>query len=227
MVAKKALAKRFCVFIDGSLRATDWYKNTEFPMYRKLFPGIRIMIIHVLADPEDECIKRAVARAKTEGRAVPAKQVRTSISDSARSVNELATEADFVIRVVNRTGQEPELQPVVVQGATVNPSPELLERSGGWNLVAECFKPLQSTTDKVVGFVATGGKDCHGFLSKTTLNSAMEKGVLTQRVLDTMDESGDGYISPNEMAVARQRASEWGEALDKEEDEDCEENDEQ
>jgi len=212
IVAKKALANRFCVFIDGSLRATDWYKNTEFPLYRKLFPGIRVMIIHVLAEPEEECINRAVARAKTEGRAVPASQVQTSISDSARSVSALAPEADFVIRVVNRTGQEPELRPV--EGEGVNPTPDLLKSSGGWELLKECFEPLDKFVDRVASTIQTKGRNMNGLLTKETLQAAIAKGVLTERVVKSIDTSGDGGIFPDELDDAKARARDWGEAYD-------------
>lgn len=214
IVAKKALANRLNVFIDGSLRATDWYKNTEFPLYRKLFPGIRIMIIHIVADPEDECVSRAVARANTEGRAVPEETIRSSIRDSTRSVNDLAAEADFTIRIVNRTGKEPELQPVTLQGISVNPSPELLQSRGGFELVKECFQPISSKAEQVASIALTGGKSSCGFITKASINKAIAKGVLTQRSVDSIDTSGDGYILPYEMEGAKAKAARWGVEFD-------------
>merc|ERR1719323_2034114 len=128
------------------------------------------MILHIVADPEDECVTRAVARAKTEGRAVPEETVRSSIRDSTRSVNELAAEADFTIRIVNRTGQEPELQPVVVEGARINPTPELLKSQGGFELVKECFKPIASKVEQAVAYGLTGGKSTRGFITKASID---------------------------------------------------------
>jgi len=215
IVAKKALANRFCVLIDGSLRATDWYKNTEFPQLRRLFPGIRIMIIHVIAEPEEECISRALSRAETEGRAVPADVIRNSIQDSARSVEALATEADFVVRVVNRTGVDPELRPVQVEGALVNPTPELLQASGGWKLLEDCFQPLNTLLyDQMAALVHTRGTSTKNFLSKGTIQAAIARGVLTQRVVDSIDKSGDGYIQPGEVKEAQLKAQHWGKTFD-------------
>mmetsp|Transcript_113940 Transcript_113940/g.221261 ORF Transcript_113940/g.221261 Transcript_113940/m.221261 type:complete len:575 (-) Transcript_113940:44-1768(-) len=213
IVAKKALANRFCVFIDGSLRDTNWYRDNEFPLYRKLFPGIRIMILHVRADPEDECVRRAIERAKTEGRAVPEEQVRKSLTDSERSVQELAKEADFVIRIINRTGQEPELQPVSQsEDDGINPSPKVLERGGGWKLLGDCFKPLDKSRTEYDG---------KGYLSKATLEAAIQQGVLTQRVVDSMEmQNKDGIISADELALARRRALEWGDTHDELNDKD-------
>merc|ERR1712113_802957 len=164
-----------------------------------------IMILHVRAEPAEECVTRAIERAKTEGRAVPEEQVRESVTASERSVKELAKEADFVIRIVNRTGQTPELQPISEsEGDGINPSPKKLEQGGGWRLLRACFKPLKKSRNS----------EGSTFLRKDTLEDAMKSGVLTPRVVDSIDTSLDGEISSSELAMARRLALAWGEIED-------------
>merc|ERR1719464_2671927 len=62
----RALRDRFNVIIDGSLRDVDWY-GEYFDQLRRKFPGIRIMIIHIMAERED-VLQRARERGKKTGR---------------------------------------------------------------------------------------------------------------------------------------------------------------
>merc|ERR1712176_1388454 len=65
----RALCERYNVIVDGSLRDHEWYTK-YFQGIREQFPGIRIMILHVVAE-EEQVLRLAARRARETGRIVP------------------------------------------------------------------------------------------------------------------------------------------------------------
>merc|ERR1711988_1518594 len=92
---------------DGSLRDHKWY-TTYFEMLRQQHPGIRIMILHIVAD-RDEVFKRAEERGQQTGRVVPRAVLEESMDQVPKSVQALAPFADVVCRVLNHSGSDPEV----------------------------------------------------------------------------------------------------------------------
>lgn len=179
-----ALRDRMNVIFDGSLRNAAWYVE-YFAKLRKEFPGIRIMILHVAADVE-EVIKRAAARAKLTGRAVPEELLRESAEAVPKSIDKLAPHADFVVRVMNHPDREPEV--VRVPGAPFPPKSVDIS----WDLI----KSLWGSVDL----------DGDGELSKSEVHTALATGLLTEAVLETMDINHDGCISKQEVQRAAMTA---------------------
>lgn len=90
-----ALRGRRNVIFDGSLRDRDWYLSF-FAKLRHEFPGVRIAVIHIMANRE-EVLARALARGHETGRHVPVEllemsmQVSRGIQSSALTGESLAT----------------------------------------------------------------------------------------------------------------------------------------
>jgi len=178
-----ALRERLNVIFDGSLRNAEWYVN-YFEKLRREFPGIRIMIVHVTADI-DEVIERAAARAAKTGRAVPEKLLRESAEAVPRSVQTLASHADFVFRVVN-SGETPQV--AREEGAPFPPQSVALD----WNLIKNLWKNIDLDGD--------------GELSPEEVQIALAHGVITEAVIKSMDRNGDGCISREEVHRAEEIA---------------------
>merc|ERR1712216_451754 len=104
----KALGDRYNIIFDGSLRDHKWYTK-YFAQLRQQLPGIRIMIIHILAD-KDEVLARAEKRGIETGRKVPTEIFLASMEAVPTSVRVLSPHADFVCRIQNTSGKEPDLQ---------------------------------------------------------------------------------------------------------------------
>merc|ERR1719502_1194564 len=83
----KALGSRRNIIFDGSLRDHQWY-TTYFQQLRERFPGIRIMILHVLAD-RDEVLLRAKRRGEETGRHVPVNVLIDSMESVPKSIERL------------------------------------------------------------------------------------------------------------------------------------------
>jgi len=177
----RALRDRFNVIFDGSLRDTKWY-TSYFQRLRDNFPGIRIMILHVVAEKE-QVLAHAHARALQTGRAVPVELIERSMMQVPESVQVLASHSDFVCRVMNREGQEPE---VMREDGTMHP-PANIDIS--WDLIETLWNEIDLDGD--------------GILSAEELNLAISHGRLTQRVVDAMDNNFDGVISRGELEAAR------------------------
>lgn len=101
-----ALRERKHVWVDGSLRDGDWYRQ-EFERISRDFSEYKIAILHVVASRET-VLKRVAARALVTGRHVPVEEIDDSIARVPRSVAMLAPLADFVA-VVDNSGKKPHL----------------------------------------------------------------------------------------------------------------------
>uniref|UniRef100_A0A7S1WFY0 EF-hand domain-containing protein n=1 Tax=Alexandrium catenella TaxID=2925 RepID=A0A7S1WFY0_ALECA len=184
ILGHRGLRDRYNVIFDGSLRDTAWY-TTYFNRLRHDFPGIRIAIIHIVAD-SDEVLERAAERGRKTGRVVPVRLLIESMEQVPKSVNTLAPKADFAFRVVNRSGVEPYLEHI--ESAT-SPKKSL---NLTWQLVRDLWKDIDENAD--------------GHLSREEVQQALEDGLLTKQVLDTVDLDKNGSISPVEFAQAREAA---------------------
>mmetsp|Transcript_132659 Transcript_132659/g.383548 ORF Transcript_132659/g.383548 Transcript_132659/m.383548 type:complete len:352 (-) Transcript_132659:191-1246(-) len=133
IIGYKALRERRNVIVDGSLRNAEWYKG-YFAKLRRLFPGIRIMILHVVADLPD-VLERAAQRAMATGRVVPRDRLISSAGEVPSSVRALAPHADFVCRVLNGPGRDPE---VAREVGAPHPSASVPIT---WDLVRKLWRP--------------------------------------------------------------------------------------
>merc|ERR1712048_39822 len=180
----KALRSRFDVIFDGSLRDAGWYIKF-FQKLRDEFPGIRITILHITADRE-EVLARAAKRAEQTGRVIPKDVLLESMEAVPRSVATLAPHADFVCRIHNSGNEEPRLER---ESEAPFPPPSV---DMNWDLLTQLWKDVDINGD--------------GQLSADEVSLAIERGVLTPRVLKTMDLDDDGAISQQEFEVARWKA---------------------
>lgn len=180
----RALRDRLNVVFDGSLRNASWYK-LYFQKLRHNFPGIRIMILHIVADREDT-LKRAEERGRKTGRYVPRQTLVDSMEAVPKSIAELAPFADFVCRILNLPGQEPQVvrepgAPFPHEGIQVN-----------WDLMRTLWEDLDPNHD--------------GTLSAEELQAALQAGIITQAVINSIDADNDGQISKEEILEAQKAA---------------------
>lgn len=184
----RGLRERYNVIFDGSLRDTSWYLEF-FTRLRREFPGIRIMILHIIAD-EQEVLQRAEERGRQTGRVVPVELLLESMAQVPQSVRALAPEADFVCRVVNASGRDPEVQRV--EGVPFPP----LDIPVTWEQIKKLWSNVDLNGD--------------GRLSRNEVTKAMQQGLLTARVLSTLDLDEAGCISQQSFDIARARAKQSG-----------------
>merc|ERR1711953_1487719 len=180
----KALRNRFDLIFDGSLRDSAWYIKF-FEKLRDEFPGIRIIILHITADRE-EVLERAKRRGEQTGRVIPKDVLLESMEAVPRSVATLAPYADFVCRIHNSGSEEPRLERE--SGAPFPPPSVEMD----WGLLTQLWNDVDVNGD--------------GELCADEVSRALRHGVLTSRVVQTMDLDGDGAISQQEVAVARAKA---------------------
>lgn len=184
----KALRERWNVIFDGSLRDVEWYKG-YFQNLRKQFPGIRLMILHIVAERE-AVLKRAEERGKATGRMVPREVLENSMDAVPKSVEILSPLVDVAIRVMNLNGQEPKM---IREPTGMNP-PE------GVPVTCEFLQALWKPIDG----------DGDGQLSKEEITAGIAQGVLTQEVVDSIDKDHDGTISKEEFLRAKSQALKGG-----------------
>jgi len=152
----QAVAMRFRqnIWVDGSLRNTEWVKG-QIKSLKKLFPHYRIAIIHVYAT-EAKALARIDARRRTTGRGIPVHEVSRSLKDAQRSINELTSLVDLVVRIDNN-GDAPILQ-----------SCEMVGRAGWQQNIARCRSQESSGVQMLcltlaplnVSRLPTSMKDC-------------------------------------------------------------------
>lgn len=181
----KALRNRWNVVFDGSLRDAKWY-TTYFQQIREQFPGIRIMILHVVAEKE-QVLNWAERRAQKTGRVVPREVLLETIKAVPESVRALAPFADFVCRIRNTIGSEPCLEREI--GAPY-PAESI---SVSWDLIGLLWRDID-----------TNG---HGELEKEEVDAAIAQGILTEAVVQSIDTNGDGAISKEELRLAEVQAA--------------------
>ena len=108
------------VLVDGSLRDYEWYRqgkiyklspftrlfsqifliSIDFEQKRKIYPKIRLAIIHVVA-PRETVFERAEARAKITGRVVPKELIAKSLQQCSTSVTILKNHVDYFAEIKN------------------------------------------------------------------------------------------------------------------------------
>lgn len=184
MMGYKALRNRSNVIFDGSLRDARWYTK-YFLKLRDEFPGIRIMILHIYA-LRAEVLQRAEDRGKKTGRVIPPSVLIESMDAVPASVQALAPYADFVCRVVNSDGKEPEIQ----RELNSPHPPETVDLN--WDLLNKLWGQLDADGD--------------GSLSAAEIQIAIGQGLLTPEVVKTLDKDGDGEISRAEFQAAAAQA---------------------
>jgi len=180
----KALGMRANVIFDGSLRDVEWYK-LYFAKLRHAFPGIRLMILHIQAERQ-EVLDRAEKRGRETGRMVPMELLEGSMTAVPKSVRELAPFVDVAIKVKNKNGVDPAMEPELTaknpaKGTVVNPQ-----------YIANLWNPIDCDGD--------------GELSAEEVLSGLATGLLTKEIIDTIDTDHDGKISKSELAAARDKA---------------------
>lgn len=179
----RALRDRHNVIFDGSLRDAGWYSK-YFHQLRVNFPGIRIMILHIVAD-KDEVLRRAEERGKKTGRVVPPEVLLGSMEAVPRSVGILSQLTDFTCRVRN-SGPEPRLER---EPGAPYPSKSV---PLSWELIKSLWQPLDLDGD--------------GEMSKEEVDRAIALGILTHEVVATIDKDGSGSISKAEVLQAQEAA---------------------
>mmetsp|Transcript_76571 Transcript_76571/g.212691 ORF Transcript_76571/g.212691 Transcript_76571/m.212691 type:complete len:348 (-) Transcript_76571:112-1155(-) len=184
LIGYKALGDRRNVVFDGSLQNASWYLD-YFKNLRSQFPGVRIMIVHIVAE-KDEVIKRAEERGKATGRVVPIEKLLASMEATPRSVKTLAPYADFVCRVVNERGKDP----AVTREPGAPKPPESIPLT--WDLMRRMWTPLDTDGD--------------GCLSREEVETAVALGIVTREVVATIDTNGDGAITKDEIRRAEEKA---------------------
>ncbi|CAD7948261.1 unnamed protein product [Amoebophrya sp. A120] len=92
------------IWVDGSLRNTDWYVK-QVADIRDRFPQYRIAIFYVHCSVET-VRKRVIARSEATGRWIPDADLDESISGSKRSVERLSPMVDVVAQIRNETTPE-------------------------------------------------------------------------------------------------------------------------
>lgn len=184
----KALRNRYRVIFDGSLRDANWY-ITFFQRIRENFPGIRIMIIHILSE-KDEVLRRAEERGKATGRVVPKATLLESMDAVPKSVRLLAPYCDFCCRVLNKAGQDPQLS-----REPDAPYPPM-EVSVNW----DTFKGLWANLDL----------NGDGEISEEEIEEGIRRGMISQSAIKTIDTDGDGKITKAELKAAEAAAKKNG-----------------
>lgn len=187
----KALRERWNVIFDGSLRDAEWYK-LYFARLRHAFPGLRLMIIHIIAERE-AVFARAEARGRATGRMVKREVLEQSMDAVPKSVEILAPYVDVAFRVMNWADKEPEL---TTEPTALNP-PWGVPMSTMY--LAELWKPIDVDGD--------------GQLSQAEVLAAVALGKITEAVLDTVDVDGDGAITKDELRLAQERCFKGGSLL--------------
>jgi len=102
-----AMRCRQNICIDGSLRNTEWFRG-QIQDLKKRFPHYRTAIMYVFAS-EAKALARIDGRRRTTGRGIPVHEVSRSLKDARRSINELTSLVDLVVRIDNN-GDAPVLQ---------------------------------------------------------------------------------------------------------------------
>jgi len=102
-----ALRERKHVWVDGSLRDGEWYRE-EFQRIRRQHPGYHIAIVHVVAD-RSVVYRRVAERAKVTGRIVPECEIEDSLTRVPASIELLAPLTDFLAVVDNSDDHSPTL----------------------------------------------------------------------------------------------------------------------
>eukprot|EP00656_Telonema_subtile_P009462 TRINITY_DN14446_c0_g1_i2.p1 TRINITY_DN14446_c0_g1~~TRINITY_DN14446_c0_g1_i2.p1 ORF type:complete len:435 (-),score=44.21 TRINITY_DN14446_c0_g1_i2:2-1306(-) len=106
---ESAMVSRKNVWVDGSLRDTQWYERV-FCDIRNRFPAYQIAILYVYA--EDKVVLERVAnRAANTWREVPVTEVMDSLSRVPRSIEKLGPNADFTAHISNN-GVTPQLEKI-------------------------------------------------------------------------------------------------------------------
>jgi hypothetical protein len=184
----KALRHRYRVIFDGSLRDAKWYIKFV-QRIREQFPGIRIMILHIVSD-KGEVIRRAEQRGKKTGRVVPTETLLASMDAVPKSVHALAPYCDFCCRVMNKEGQEPQLfrEPEA-------PFPP---------------RTVDVDWDTIKGLWENPDKNGDGELCRSEVNELLRRGQVSARVIESIDTDGDGAISKEEFRAAANAAMNSG-----------------
>jgi len=176
----KALRNRYRVIFDGSLRDAKWYMSF-FERIRDHFPGIRIMILHILSE-KDEVLRRAEKRGEETGRVVPKKTLLASMEAVPQSVHTLAPYCDFCCRVLNKAGQDPQ----VMREPDAPFPPRSVDID--WNTIK--------------GLWVNPDTDGDGELSRHEIDELLQRGGITEKVVKSLDTDGDGKISKEEFRAA-------------------------
>jgi len=176
----KALRNRYRVIFDGSLRDANWY-ILFMDRIRDNFPGIRIMIIHILSEKE-EVLRRAEQRGKETGRVVPKETLLASMEAVPKSVHILAPHCDFCCRVLNKAGQDPQ----ILREPDAPFPPKTVDMN--WDTI----KHLWDNPDT----------DGDGELSREEIAELLKRGQITEAVVKSLDVDGDGAISKEEFRAA-------------------------
>jgi len=101
-----ALRRGQHIWVDGSLRDSDWYAHA-FRQIRRVHPSYQIAILYVTADKE-EIMRRARRRGEATGRHVPEAEILDSIHRVPLSVARLAPHAEF-LAVIDNSNSVPHL----------------------------------------------------------------------------------------------------------------------
>ena len=107
LVQHRALMAGLNLFIDGSFRDGEYYRDTVIPLYRELYgsKGYKFGLIHV--ETSDQLIKERIeSRAKIEKRAVNVDWALAAAQGARKSVELLRETFDFVV-VVDNNGEQP------------------------------------------------------------------------------------------------------------------------
>jgi hypothetical protein len=99
LLTNYALDSGLNCLVDGSLKDADWYEK-YFNKLRKIYPTLRIGIIHVTA-PTEAIFERVKQRGKSTGRVVPLDTLKRSIEEVPKAVTQLRRSVDFFVEIHN------------------------------------------------------------------------------------------------------------------------------
>lgn len=187
LVTHNALRRRRNILLDGSLRNKEYYSQ-YLDSVLKNYPGVRVGIIHVVVQDEAVVQRRVLKRAEEEGRKVPPSIVTNSFNQVPKSVAYFGENyCDFCCRITNEENAEPELtpEPAFAKGHSTE-------------LTWDFFKKIWDNASLDV--------DGDGVLSQKELHNGVQSGLVSQKVVQSMDADGDGFISTYDLEVAEKIA---------------------
>lgn len=105
------------VLIQGTLRDYEWHRN-YFNYLRKEFPGVKIAIIHVIADA-NTVFQRARKRGEETGRMIPEEVLTMALEETPKAVNVLQNHVEYCAVISNNDNSFPYLQSSSQKGVAI------------------------------------------------------------------------------------------------------------
>lgn len=105
------------VLVQGTLRDYEWH-ITYFDYLRREFPGVKIAIIHVIADATT-VFERARKRGEQTGRMIPEDTLKIALEETPRSVEALKHYVEYCAVISNHDNSFPYLESSSEKGSDI------------------------------------------------------------------------------------------------------------